>query len=249
MTKRKIHALWNDDALELPATITVTKPDRTVPTGSHFLRIEHEKLEKEAASKKINANESNTKYEEQKQEISDLEQSERNKQITLAELRLQVKTIESDIETTSTNLNYKQSTIAGRFKEALVDMKECEDIESKTALMEFEVAAKELEEQSVELLSSKSSILIEADRDIGLAFTHAMKTYFDYESESNVSLSSTIDAILYVFFDLPFFFSKDELETFLGYAPDNVHVTGALNKRLENEMIVKQGDSNGTIQY
>jgi hypothetical protein len=77
-----------------------------------------------------------------------------------------------------------------------------------------------------------------------------MKTYFDYASgESNVSLSSTIDAILYAFFDLPFFFSKDELETFLGYAPDNEHVTGSLNKMVENEMIVKQGNSNGTIQY
>jgi hypothetical protein len=58
MTKRKSHALWNDDTLELPATITVTKPDLTVPTGSQLLRIEHKKLKKEAASTKINANES-----------------------------------------------------------------------------------------------------------------------------------------------------------------------------------------------
>jgi hypothetical protein len=96
-----------------------------------------------------------------------------------------------------------------------------------------------LEEETAEKSYFKSSILIEAHRDIGLAFTSAMKTYSDYESEeSNVSLSSTIDAILYVFFDLPFFFSKVELETFLGCAPGNVHVTGTLNKMLENEMIV-----------
>jgi hypothetical protein len=248
MIKRKSHALWNDNTLELPATITVTKPDLTVPTGSQLLRREHEKPEKEAT--KINANKSKTKYEKQKQEISDLEQSERNKRNTLAELMLQVKTIESDIETTSTNLNNKQSTIIARLKEAIADMKECEDIKTKTALKELEAAAQEFEEQSAELAFSKSSILIEAHRDIGLSFTHVMKTYFDYKSgESNVSLSSTIDAILYVFFDLPFFFSKDELETFLGYAPDNKHVTGALRKMAENEMIVKQGDSNGTIQY
>jgi hypothetical protein len=135
----------------------------------------------------------------------------------------QVKTIKSDIETTSTNLNNKQSTIRGLSKEALADMKEREDIASKTAVKELELADKELEEQNAELAFSKSSILIEAHRDIGLSSTMAMKTYFDYESgESNVSLSSTIDAILYVFFDLPFFFSKVEHETFLGCAPDNL---------------------------
>jgi predicted nucleic acid-binding Zn-ribbon protein len=178
MTKRKSHALWIDDTLEPPATITVTEPDRTVPTGSHFLRREHEKLRKEAASTKINANESNTKYEEQKQEISDLKESERNKQITLAQLMQQVKTTESDIETTSTNLNNKQSKIGDLSKEALAGMKECEDIASKTAVKEIELAAKELEEQSAVLAFSKSSILIEAHRDIGQAFTMAMKTYF-----------------------------------------------------------------------
>jgi hypothetical protein len=248
VTERKSHLLWNDNTLELPATITVTKPDQTVPTGSHFLRREHEKLEKQEASTKINANKSNTKFEDQKQEISDLKESERNKQITLVQLMQQVKTIKSDIETTTTNLNNKQSKIGGLSKEALADMKECEDIASKTAVKELELADKELEEQNAELAFSKSSILIEAHRDIGLAFTMAMKTYFDCKSgESNVSLSSTIDAILHVFFDLPFFFSK--VETFLGCAPDNVHVTGALNKMLENEMIVKQCNSNVTIDY
>jgi chromosome segregation ATPase len=116
MTKRKSHDLWNDNTLELPATITVTKPDQTVPKGSQFLRQEHDKLEKEEASTKINANKSNAKYEEQRQQISDLKGLEENKRNTLGELMKQVKTIESDIETTSTNLNNKQSTIRGLSK-------------------------------------------------------------------------------------------------------------------------------------
>jgi hypothetical protein len=231
MTKRKSHALWNDNTLELPATITVTKPDRTVPKGSRFLRQEHNKLEKEEASTKINANKSNPKYEEQKQQISNLEGLERNKRNTLSELIQKVKTIESDIEMTSTNRNNKQSTILGLSKEAFADKKEWEDIKSNTAVKELELAEKELEEETAEKAYKKSSILIEAHRDIGLAFTSAMKTYFEYDcEESNVCLSSTIDAILYVLFDLPFFFSKVELETLLGCAPGNVHVTGALNK-------------------
>jgi hypothetical protein len=69
MTKRKSHTLWNDDTLELPATITVTKPDRTLPKGSQFLRQEHDKLEKEEASTKISANKSNTRFEEQRKQI------------------------------------------------------------------------------------------------------------------------------------------------------------------------------------
>jgi hypothetical protein len=72
MSKRKSHALWNDNTLELPATITVTKPDRTVRNGSQFLRQEHDKLVKEVASTKISANKSNTKCKEQRQQIIDL---------------------------------------------------------------------------------------------------------------------------------------------------------------------------------
>jgi hypothetical protein len=250
MTKRKSHALWNNNTLELPATIAVTKPDRTVPKGSQFLRQEHDKLEIEEASTKINANKSNAEYEEQRQQICDLAQLEENKQNTLGELMKQVKTIESDIETTSTNRTNKQSTIEGLSKEAFAGKKEWEDIKSTTEVKAVELAKKELEEETAENAYKKSTILIEAHRDIGLAFTSAMKTYFESEcEESNVCLSSTIDAILYVFFDLPFFFSKVELETLLGCAPGNVHVTGALNKKLENEMIVKQYKSNGTIDY
>jgi hypothetical protein len=250
MSKRKSHALWNDNTLELPATITVTKPDRTVRNGSQFLRQEHNKLEKEVASTKISANKSNTKCEEQRQQITDLAGLEKNKRHTLAELMKQVKTVESDIETTSTNRTNKQSTIEGLTKEASANTKEWEDMKSTTEVKAAELAEKELEEETAEKAYKKSTILIEAHRDIGLAFTSAMKTYFEYEwEESNVSLSSTIGAILYVFFDLPFFFSKVELETLLGCAPGNVHVTGTLNKMLEKAMIVKQRESNGTIEY
>lgn len=161
-----------------------------------------------------------------------------------------VKTVESDIETTSTNRTNKESTMERLSEEALADNKVWGDIKSKTAVKVQELAEKELEEETAEKAYKKSSILIEVHRDIGLAFTSAMNTYFENEcEESNVSLSSTIDAILYVFFDLPLFFSKVELETLLGCAPGNVHVTGALNKMLENEMIVKQCDSNGTHDY
>jgi hypothetical protein len=214
------------------------------------LRQEHDKLEKEEASTKISANKSNTRFEEQRKQILVLQGMEEKKKKTLGELLEKVKTVESDIETTSTNRTKKESTMERLSEEALADNKVWGDIKSKTAVKVQELAEKELEEETAEKAYKKSSILIEVHRDIGLAFSSAMNNYFENEcEESNISLSSTIDAILYVFFDLPLFFSKVELETLLGCAPGNVHVTGALNKMLENEMIVKQCDSNGTHDY
>jgi len=251
MAKRKIHtALWNDDTLELPATIAVHKPDLTVPKVSQLLRIESEKLDKKAKSTGITATESQAKYEQQRQELSDLQNFQFRQQQTLSELKLRVETVESDIETRSTNLIDKQSTIEAQLIEAKTEWKEWEDIKEKATLKEIETEQKEQDEENAKLAYSRSRILREVHRDIGVAFTEAMTAYFDYESgESNVSVNYTIEAILYIFFDLPFFFSKVELETFLGYAPDNEQVTGALSKMVENDMIVEQVESNGTIQY
>jgi hypothetical protein len=129
---------------------SITKLDQTVRNGSQFLRQEHDKLEKEVASSKINANKSNTKYEEQRQQIIDLAGLEENKRNTLAELMKQVKTIESDIETTSTNRTNKQSVIEGLTKEAFANTKEWEDIKSTTEVKAAELAKKELEEATAE---------------------------------------------------------------------------------------------------
>jgi chromosome segregation ATPase len=111
---------------------TSPKPDRTVRNGSQFLRQEHDKLVKEAASTKISANKSNTKCEEQRQQIIDLAGLVEKKRHSLAELMKQVKTVESDIETTSTNRTNKQLTIEGLTKEASANTKEWEHMKSTT---------------------------------------------------------------------------------------------------------------------
>jgi hypothetical protein len=78
-----------------------------------------------------------------------------------------------------------------------------------------------------------------------------MKDCFQYQNWTchQVRISKQIDAILYIFFDLPLYFSKAELETFLGYAANNKNVTYALNNMVDNDMIVKKMDSKNTWRF
>jgi hypothetical protein len=78
-----------------------------------------------------------------------------------------------------------------------------------------------------------------------------------YEYKDWVHLSNTdkrlvgrqTEAILYVLYDLPCYFSKAELEIFLGVKPLNHNVKGALERMIISKMLIcKKGDL-GTIQY
>jgi hypothetical protein len=57
------------------------------------------------------------------------------------------------------------------------------------------------------------------------------------------------EAILYVFFNIPCFFSKVELENFLGVVSPNHNVGGALLKILEAKMIIKTKNRISTEQF
>jgi hypothetical protein len=65
---------------------------------------------------------------------------------------------------------------------------------------------------------------------------------------SNYSGSQT-EAILYVFYDIPCFFSRAELELFLGVKALNHNVGGALTKMVQAHMIVMTPGRNGTEQF
>jgi hypothetical protein len=58
-----------------------------------------------------------------------------------------------------------------------------------------------------------------------------------------------MEVILYVFYDLPCFFSIAELEVFLGYRANKNNVAGALHLMEEVGMIIMWQDSVGTKQY
>jgi hypothetical protein len=68
-------------------------------------------------------------------------------------------------------------------------------------------------------------------------------------NKDNRLVGSQTEAILYVFFDIPCFFSKFELENFLGVIPPNHNVGGALLKMLEAGMIIKTKNKIDTEQF
>jgi hypothetical protein len=76
----------------------------------------------------------------------------------------------------------------------------------------------------------RSTCLLASHRMNGTTFTNTMKEWFDYQTWVHPETNDThlvgpqTEAILYVFFDIPCFFSKVELENFLGVVPPNHNV-------------------------
>jgi hypothetical protein len=89
----------------------------------------------------------------------------------------------------------------------------------------------------------------------GTTFTNTMKEWFDYQTWVHPATNDTrlvgsqTEAILYVFFDILCFFSKVELELFLGVVSPNHNVGGALLKMVQAEMIIKTKNRIGTEQF
>jgi topoisomerase IA-like protein len=82
-----------------------------------------------------------------------------------------------------------------------------------------------------------------------------MKEWFEYQTWVHPDTNETrlvgpqTEAILYVFFDIPCFFSRAELENFLGVKALNHNVGSALLKMVEAKMIIKTKDKINTEQF
>jgi hypothetical protein len=82
----------------------------------------------------------------------------------------------------------------------------------------------------------RSEVQLECHRSSGKAFIRAMKTWYKFSewksTNNNCNIGLQTEAILLVFFDIPCFFSRTELEVFLGYKSPNHNVDGALTKMI-----------------
>jgi hypothetical protein len=80
-----------------------------------------------------------------------------------------------------------------------------------------------------------------------------MKTWYKFSelksTNNNRNIGPQSKAIILVFFDIPCFFSRTELEVFLGYKSPNHNVDGALTKMVEEKMLVKATNKVGTEVY
>jgi hypothetical protein len=71
----------------------------------------------------------------------------------------------------------------------------------------------------------------------------AMKEIYEFSdwkiTKENCNIGPQTEAILLVFYNMPCFFSRTELELFLGYKSPNHNVDGALTKMVEKRLLVK----------
>jgi hypothetical protein len=97
----------------------------------------------------------------------------------------------------------------------------------------------------------RSSILLECHQSNSKVFMTAMKKYYKFSewksTYNNRNIGPQTEAILLVFFDIPCFFLRTELEVFLGYKSPNHNVDGALTKMGEEKMPVKATNKVGTL--
>jgi hypothetical protein len=90
-----------------------------------------------------------------------------------------------------------------------------------------------------ERAEQRSTFLLTSHRMNGTTFTNTMKAWFNYQdwvhpdTNETCLVGSQTEAILYIFFDIPYFFSRAELELFLGVKTLNHNVGGALRKMIQ----------------
>jgi hypothetical protein len=129
-----------------------------------------------------------------------------------------------------------------------------------TAKLAFKAASALVKEKRTELSHARqaeksTSILLTTHREGGRTFTKAMKAKYEYKdwvhptSKDKRFVGKQTEAILYVQYNLPCFFSKAKLEVFLGVKSTNYNVKGALQKMIGTDMLIRKRDETGTDQY
>jgi hypothetical protein len=83
-----------------------------------------------------------------------------------------------------------------------------------------------------------------------------MKDWYNYSNwkstkstKDNRNIGPQTEAILLILFDIPCFFSRIELEVFLGYKSPNHNIEGALSKMVETKMLIIATNKVGTEVY
>jgi hypothetical protein len=98
-----------------------------------------------------------------------------------------------------------------------------------------------------------SKVQLECHCSSGKAFIKAMKAWHKFSewktTNSNRNIGPQTEAILLVLFDIPCFFSRSELEVFLGYTSPNHNVIGAVTKMVEEKMLIIATNKVGTEVY
>jgi hypothetical protein len=122
----------------------------------------------------------------------------------------------------------------------------------ETQLIVKDTKAEKAKEAEVKA-TLRSKILLECHRTNGKVFIMAMKKYYKFSewksTKENPKTGPQTEAILFVFYDIPCFFSWVALEVFMGYVSPNHNVDGAITKMVEELLLVEATNKIGTVIY
>jgi hypothetical protein len=240
--------LWNVNTLELPSTITAAnEPSSSTATT---LSTKIEVLEATRVTKaaeldgfKVDHKDLETRSKETKalldKDEAILQKLATGTQTLLAATiceKAKLAEITEQIETlleTATPLHEVIQKIQTQLDERVTEANNAKQLEATAAL--------------------RSKVQLEFHRSSGKAFIKAMKTWYSFSewktTNNNHNIGPQTEAILLVLFDIPCFFSRKELEVFLGYKSPNHNVEGALSKMVEEKMLILATNKVGTEVY
>jgi hypothetical protein len=231
--------LWNVDSLEIPSTIAavnVPSPSTTTTLSTKIAALEATRVTKAAEF-----DEFQSVHKELKQEVNETNDILVKDLATLQQLAAQTNTLLAAAlreKVVIARIEERIDTIVGKTAPLHVEIEEIE-----TQLSEKVTEAKKAREAEAKA-TRRSTILLECHRSYVKAFIKAMKEYYEFSdlksTEDNCNIGPQTEAILLVFYDIPCFFSRTELELFLGYKSPNHNVDRALTKMVEEKCLLKQ---------
>jgi hypothetical protein len=231
--------LWNVNTLELPSTIAAANNPTPYRSLATVLSDEHAELEETRKPKAAELAKFQSKHKELDRKVIHIRASLEREHKTLAELTAQTKTLQA-----STKKQEKELAGINKSIHNLVDA--VAPIREEILAIVAQLLKKRTEEKAASDAEAeathRSSILLECHQSNGKVFMTAMKKYYKFSewksTNNNRNIGPQTEAIPLVFFDIPCFFSRTELEVFLGYKSPNHNVDGALTKMVEEKMLV-----------
>ena len=164
---------------------------------------------------------------------------------------------EEEIKRLTDNLNAEKETLTR------LEAEEESALAEATSTATIDEVDREIAKQ--QLLPSITKIKLWQHRKNGKTFVTGMNALFNFQTwnsnddqdtkvaagsqDNSRNLGKQTAAILYVYYDIPNWFSEDELCTLLGYAFRNHNVRQAVSRMVEREILICKKDTTDTEKY
>jgi hypothetical protein len=226
--------LWNVNTLELPSTITAAnEPSLSTAT---ILSAEIKVLEATQMTKTAELNGF-------KLDHIDLETKSKDTKALLDKDKAILKKLATDTQTLLAATIHEKARLAEIAEQIELLLVTATPLRKAIQKIQTQLDEKVTEANNAKQVEAttalRSKVQLECHRSSVKALIKAMKTWYKFSewktTNNNRNIGPQTEAILLVLFDIPCFFSRTELEVFLGYTSPNHNVNGALTKMVEEK--------------